>query len=102
MFAIDIFYFHKFYLFYKVLILLLYPLVMKSILYGVKEYAKERQSEMEKFAIPSFNEVTDEWQFIWREDKAAILTKIILIDLFLIMFIYITHLILLNGFLLYG
>ena len=65
MLAIDIFYFHKFNYFYKSLILLLYPLGMKSILYALKDYAEKGHSEMEEFAIPSY----DEWTFIWREDK---------------------------------
>ena len=35
----------------------------------VKDYAEEGHSEMDKFAIPSFDEVTGRWKFTWREDK---------------------------------
>ena len=68
MLALDIFYFHKFNLFYKALILLLYPLAIKGLLYALKDYAEEGFSEMEKFAIPYLDEVNKEWTFIWREE----------------------------------
>ena len=66
--AIDIFYFHKFNYFYKSLILLLYPLTMKGLLYALKDYAEEGFSEMEKFAICEFDAIKEEWSIFWRED----------------------------------
>ena len=42
---------------------------MKSLLYVLKNYAEEGHSEMEEFAIPSFDDVTNKWKFTWREEK---------------------------------
>lgn len=55
----------------SVIIILLFPLLMKSVLYAVKDYAEEGQFEMKQFAIPSLDPVKNEWTFTWREDKEA-------------------------------
>ena len=88
MFAIDIFYFHKFYLFYKALILLLYPLTIESLIYALKDYAEEGKLAMEKYAIPSFDDVTENGNLFGARIKKTILIKIILINSFLVILLY--------------
>ena len=65
---IDVFYFKIFYYFYKFLILLLIPLIIKSIRYALEDYSRYILTEMLKLVIVRNNRRTHENIFTWRDD----------------------------------